>query len=145
MLDMFNQGMEMLNTMDIEGMSHFIEGLNPQQFSFLTEKVVEIHQNNPLLPGVRLGSGEVGNFLTTLTPSSLAIKQFLERTLQAFIPFVQGGAIFLASFKGSAAVFKTILGRFKEAVEDLKWVSIGVCILAALPAAIEALQNLFFS
>ena len=144
MLNVLSQGMEVLNTLDIQGMSQTLEAMNPIQLGMVATKVVELNQANPGVPGLALSVGDVTPFLMTMSSSAESIREFLEKTLYNFLPFIQGGALFLATFKGAAAVFKTILGRFKEAVEDIKWVLIGLSILAVLPTAIEAISGILF-
>lgn len=144
MLNVLTQGMEMLNTLDIQGMSQTLESMNSIQLGQVATKVVELNAAAPTVPGLSLSIADVTPFLTTISTSAESIRIFLQKTLDNFMPFIQGGALFLSTFKGAAAVFKIILGRFKEAVEDIKWVLIGLSVLSVLPTAIEAVSGILF-
>lgn len=144
MIEVLTQGLDLLQGLDIQGMSQTLESMNATQLGVVATNVVELNQASPFVPGLSLTVGDVTPFLTTMSSSAHQIQEFLDKTLWNFLPFIQGGALFLATFKGAAAVFKTILGRFKEAVEDVKWVLIGLAILAVLPTAIEAASGILF-
>lgn len=144
MINLLNTGLEVLNTVDIQGISNTLDMMNLTQLTMVADKVVELHNSASGFPGFDLNTETVMPYLTTMSSNAASIRAFLNQTLHSFIPFINGGALFLATFKASAAIFKTLLGRFKEAVEDVKWVMIGLCILAVLPTAIEAVEAMLF-
>lgn len=157
MIQLVNQSLEMASMIDMEGLlqaSQVVNSFDSQYFAQLfdmmsldqitmvAQKVVEVNNGAPQFPGIILSVDQVTPFLTTIASSTEAVREFVARTLDVFFPFAFGGTIVLSAFKGIAAVFKALLGRFKEAIEDIKWVGIGVAIMCVLPTVIEAITEI---
>ena len=147
MFDMFNvlsTGMEIMDSVNIQVISDQVMSLDPVKMGLLASKVVEVNNQAPMFQGVQLSVQEVTPFLTTVGASAETIRQFVDQTLDKFEPFIKGGAIFLTAFKGAGAVFKTLLGEFKRAMEDIKWLIIGLSILGVLPIALDLVSDILF-